>query len=42
VGNRHHARKAVVERAAGGSLAVGRLLFVPAMLGLLPLWVLTR
>jgi hypothetical protein len=41
-GNRHHARKAVVERAVGGSLAVGRLLSDPAMLGPLPLSILTR
>jgi hypothetical protein len=41
-GNRHHARKAVAERVAGGSLAVGRVLVVLAVLGLFLLWVLTR
>lgn len=41
-GTQHHARKAVVERVAGGSLAIGRLLVALAMLGLLVLWVLSR
>jgi hypothetical protein len=40
-GNRHHAAKASAERVAGGSLALGRLLIVVALLGLL-FWVLTR
>ena len=32
-GNRHHARKAVAERVAGGSLSVGRVLVVLAVGG---------
>lgn len=34
-GNRHHARKAVAEQVAGGSITVGRLLAVLAALVLL-------
>jgi hypothetical protein len=41
-GTRHHARKAAVERVAGGSLALGRLLVAVAVLVLLLLWVLSR
>jgi hypothetical protein len=41
-GGRHHARKAVAERVAGGSLALGRLLVALALLGLFLLWVLSR
>jgi hypothetical protein len=41
-GTRHHAGKAAAERVAGGSLALGRLLVVLAVLGLLVLWVLSR
>jgi hypothetical protein len=41
-GTLHHARKAVAERVAGGSLALGRLLVAVALLGLLLLWVLSR
>jgi hypothetical protein len=40
-GTRHHERKAVAERMAGGALAAGRLLLI-AGLGLLILWVLSR
>jgi hypothetical protein len=41
-GDRQHARKAVAERFAGGSIAVGRLVAVLAVLVLLLLWVLSR
>ncbi|SIO55726.1 hypothetical protein SAMN05444166_5133 [Singulisphaera sp. GP187] len=34
-GGRHHARKAVAEWVAGGSIAIGRLLAVLSILGLL-------
>lgn len=38
-GERHHARKAVAERIAGGSIALGRLLIVLAAVALiLVLW----
>ena len=40
-GDRHHARKAVAERVAGGMLTLGRLLVAAALLVLL-LWLLTR
>ncbi|AGA31708.1 hypothetical protein [Singulisphaera acidiphila] len=36
-GDRHHARKAVAERVAGGSIRLGRALVLLAALGLL-LW----
>jgi hypothetical protein len=39
-GTRHHARTAAAERLAGGALAMGRLLVLLALLGLL-LWVLS-
>lgn len=41
-GDRHHARKAVVERVAGGTIGLGRVLVVLALLGLALIWVLTR
>jgi hypothetical protein len=41
-GNRHHARKALVERLAGGAIVIGRLLAVLAILGLLLLLVFSR
>ena len=34
-GKRHHARKAVAERVAGGSISLGRLLIVLAVVALL-------
>ena len=34
-GDRHHARKAVAERVAGGSITLGRLLAVLAAVALL-------
>jgi len=41
-GERHHARKAVAERVAGGFVGIGRLVVVLAVLALLLLWVLSR
>jgi hypothetical protein len=41
-GTRHHERKAVAERVAGGSIALGRILAVLAVIVLLVLWVLSR
>ena len=41
-GDRHHARKAVAERIAGGSIGIGRVLAVLAVLALLLLWVLSQ
>ena len=41
-GTRHHERKAVAERVAGGSLAVGRLLVMVALAALLLLWLVWR
>lgn len=41
-GDRHHGRKAVVERVAGGAIGLGRVLVVLAVLGLFLLWVLSR
>jgi hypothetical protein len=39
VGNRHHARKAMAERVAGGDVAVGRFLaIIAAVVLLLLLW----
>jgi hypothetical protein len=40
-GTRHHARKTVAERIAGGIIVVGRLLAIAAVLVLL-LWLLLR
>jgi hypothetical protein len=40
-GVRHHARKAVAERLAGGSMMLGRVLVVIALLVLVLLWVLS-
>jgi hypothetical protein len=37
-GDRHHARKAVAERVAGGSIGLGRLLVGVALVPLLLLW----
>jgi hypothetical protein len=34
-GNRHHARKAVAERIAGGSITLGRFLAILAVVALL-------
>src|SRR5438045_3244462 len=41
-GDRHHERKAVAERVAGGAVGLGRVLVVLAVLGLLLWWVVTR
>ena len=41
-GNRHHARKAVAERIAGGIVAVGGWLVALAALVLLVLWLVWR
>ena len=41
-GDRHHAGKAAAERVAGGTIGLGRLLVVLAVLGLLLWWVLAR
>ena len=41
-GTRHHARKATVERVAGGSIALGRLLLFFALLALAVLWAASR
>jgi hypothetical protein len=38
VGSRHHARKAVAERVAGGSIGFGRVLVGVALVLLLLLW----
>jgi hypothetical protein len=40
-GNRHHARKAVAERIAGGLVTLGRALMLLALVVLL-LWLLSR
>ncbi len=40
-GTHHHAAKATAERAAGGSIAVGRILIVLALLAL-SAWLLSR
>jgi hypothetical protein len=40
-GVRHHARKAVAERAAGGAIGLGKLMLAVG-LALLVLWVLMR
>ena len=41
-GTIHHARKALVERAAGGSIAVGRILMLLAILAMALMWWLKR
>jgi hypothetical protein len=41
-GTRHHARKAGVERVAGGTIAIGRILAILAVLVLFVAWILTR
>jgi hypothetical protein len=41
-GTRHHAHKATAERIAGGSIAIGRILIVLALLGLAVLWAVSR
>ena len=41
-GARHHARETVAERFAGGSIGLGWVLVVLAVLGLLLWWVLAR
>jgi hypothetical protein len=41
-GRRHHARKAVAERLAGGAVGLGWRLVVLAVLALLLWWVLSR
>jgi hypothetical protein len=41
-GTRHHERKAVAERVAGGSIGLGRMLVVLALVLLLLLWLVWR
>jgi hypothetical protein len=41
-GTRHHERKAVAERVAGGSIGIGRTLVVVALVLLLLLWLVWR
>ncbi len=41
-GTRHHAKKALAERIAGGLIAIGRWVVLLAILALLVLWVLSR
>jgi hypothetical protein len=41
-GTRHHDRKAVAERIAGGSLGLGRVLVIVAVAALLLLWLVWR
>lgn len=41
-GTRHHAHKAVAERIAGGSISLGRVLIILALLALALLWVVNR
>ena len=41
-GDRHHSRKATVERVAGGSVALGRVLILVAILAMGLLWWLAR
>jgi len=41
-GTRHHAGKAVAERIAGGSITLGRILAILAVVGLFLLLVLSR
>lgn len=40
-GERHHERKAVAERVAGGSIGIGRVLIAIALVLLLLLWLST-
>ena len=42
VGDRHHARKAMAERIAGGSIGLGRVLVIDALGVLLLLWLVWR
>lgn len=41
-GTRHHDRKAVAERVAGGSISLGRLIVAVAMVVLLLIWLVWR
>jgi hypothetical protein len=41
-GTRHHAHKATAERVAGGSIALGRVLILVALLALALLWAVAR
>jgi hypothetical protein len=41
-GNRHHARKALAERVAGGAIGLGKTLLLVALLLLGLLWLLWR
>jgi hypothetical protein len=41
-GTRHHAEKATAERIAGGSITLGRILLLLAVLGLLAAWAVLR
>ncbi len=41
-GTQHHAHKATAERVAGGSIALGRLLILVALLALAVLWWLAQ
>jgi hypothetical protein len=41
-GTTHHAYKATAERVAGGSIALGRILVIIALLALAALWALSR
>ena len=41
-GTRHHAHKAVAEQVAGGSIALGRILVILALLALVVLWAVSR
>ena len=41
-GTRHHERKAVIERIAGGSIGLGRILVIVAALVLLLVWTVWR
>ena len=41
-GTRHHERKAVAERVAGGSIGLGRVLIAAALVLLLLLWLVWR
>jgi hypothetical protein len=41
-GTTHHTHKATAERVAGGSIAIGRVLSLVALLALALLWAVTR
>ena len=41
-GDRHHARKAIAERVAGGSIGLGRLLVAAGLVLLLLFWLVWR